>query len=176
MTTLSERAKQAIDVFGSQQRAADAIKAQCGLRITQAAISKVASGKHGDDPGLSIVPILLAVVARFNVLWMTRGIGPRDLPSQLPLAVPASTLQTSSIVQTAEGPMEMTSDAIYVARAFMALPENKRDDFKRWIETVALEYRTPVPDHQLEHLRAPGEPSDSGKVAVTVAAPRPKRR
>lgn len=99
MTTLSDRAKQAVTRVGSQQKAADAIRRECGYDISQAAISKVVSGKHGDDPGHAIVPILLAVVARFNVLWMSRGTGPRDLPSQLSLAPTTPTLHTSSIIE-----------------------------------------------------------------------------
>ncbi len=175
MTTLAERAHQAVKVIGSQPKAVRAIQVRCGIDITQAAISKIVSGAHGDDPGKSIVPILLAVVAGFNVLWMTRGKGPRDVASQLPRQNSAPTLQPFSTVETDDGPMKISDDAILVASAFMALPENKRKDFKRWIETVALEYREAVPDHQLEHLRAPAKEPQPERPMATIPARRSKR-
>jgi hypothetical protein len=51
--------------------------------------------------------------------------------------------------------MELTTDAVFVAKAFMDLPKNKRDEFRRKIEIEAMPYMSRVPDEQLAHLAAP---------------------
>jgi transcriptional regulator with XRE-family HTH domain len=80
-----------------------------------------------------------------NLTWLLEGTGPRD---KAPEATERRALEPAAEIQG----MELTRDAILVARAFMELPGNLRAEFKRRIETAALEYSTAKPDGELGHL------------------------
>lgn len=75
-------------------------------------------------------------------------------------------VQTSLTVEIAA--VELPRDAIEVARAWMVLPENERNDFRRKIEMAALRYRDNVPDARLKEWGK--SPATSG----TAKKPPPK--
>jgi hypothetical protein len=86
-----------------------------------------------------------------------------------------STSQPSAVELAQEvAGMELTRDAIALVRAWMALPENEREDFKRKIETASLRYRARVPDERLSHLAAPN--SATARKQAERAKPRTKKR
>ena len=64
------------------------------------------------------------------------------------------------------GGVELTKDAIRVARAFMDLPRRRRDAILRAIETEALGETTAVADARVEHLRAPSEKKSKPKAGT----------
>ena len=55
--------------------------------------------------------------------------------------------------------MELRREAIDLVRAWLALPEVERDQFKRRIETASLRWRRHVIDERLRHLAAPTAPA-----------------
>lgn len=64
-------------------------------------------------------------------------------------------------------PMELKRELRELFTAYMALPENERDDFKRQIEISSMRYRRRTRDEALAHLAAPKErPAESVKAGV----------
>lgn len=159
MSTFQDRMQQAIDKAGGQSALARAIEQRFGIKFSQQSIQYLVSktpGKNGKlAQGSTHVPQIAAVVG-FNPEWLATGKGPRDHVSHT-----ASSVQSTRVTVPAVEPatqidnVEYTQAALQLARAWMDLPRNERDIFKRAIETAALRYMSSIPDDQLEHLAAP---------------------
>lgn len=87
-----------------------------------------------------------------NLGWLLREDGPKR-PNQLaePGGRGYKVLETTTEVDG----VELTKQAIQVAKAFMDLPRNRRDDYQQQIETEALKSSSRTPDEKLRHLAAP---------------------
>lgn len=66
--------------------------------------------------------------------------------------------------------MDIRKQAQEIITAWMALPENEREDFKRQLETASLRYRRHVPDAHLAHLARPDRQRSSSPVPSTARA------
>jgi len=153
--TTQQRIAKAIEKVGSQREVIRRIANRFGKTFTQQAISKLKNAPDDEYVVNSKVTPYLALVAEFNLDWLTRGIDPRDTVPQLNASNTTRKIPRLNDNIVAEDGVEYTRAALDVARAFMALPENERDEFKRHIETAALRYRSRVSDQQMEGWRAP---------------------
>lgn len=68
--------------------------------------------------------------------------------------------------------MALRSEAVELIRAWLALPEVERDEFKRKIETAALRWRRHVIDERLKHLAAPSAPASLTRPAIPASGRR----
>lgn len=135
---------------------------------TRGAVSHWYSGRS-EPEGQRLV--LAAEALGVRAKWLATGDGERYVEPPQPARA------DTRVIEMVAGPlprfegedeeeiatMEMRRNAAELVRAWMALPENERDDFKRQIEVASLRYRRKVPDRKVEHLAAPTAPSRSGK-------------
>lgn len=156
MTTFADRFKEAL-------RARNISKSEFARRIV---MSRSNASHWANGRAKNISAELMekgALELGVNVAWLMRGEGPRSGP--LPAVGESPSRYDLERTTEVEG-VELTKAAIEVAKAFMALPENMRDDYKRKIETEALKHRSRILDADLGHLAAPQKETindDKGK-------------
>jgi hypothetical protein len=151
-TTFGQRVRWCIDEhFGGNQSALARKITEMGRRTTPAAIGHLLHGGKGKPARGSTLTPFIAQASRVHAEWLASGNPPRDLDGeQAAMPVRPKIELTTEI----EG-VELTRAAIDVAKAFMKLPEDLREDYKRKIETEALRYAAKKPDSELRHLAAP---------------------
>lgn len=170
MTTFHERCVQTIDAIGgSQESIAAKIRERFGVPCSQQAIGNLYSPPPDKEPQSSRLTPYLAALAGYSPTWLASEVGERDIAPQLNAENMAGTIHSSPGHHIEVDGVEITRAALEVAKAFMALPEFERDDFKQRIETLALQYRSRVLDHKMESWRAP-------RVAKPGAAPTATRK
>jgi lambda repressor-like predicted transcriptional regulator len=97
----------------------------------------------------------LAVALGVTEGWLTTGRGDKLRGGTIGSPVTAATTAALERAQEIDG-VELTKEAIQLAKAWMDLPRNVRDEYKRKIETEALRHTSVVLDRQLDQLAAPG--------------------
>lgn len=118
------------------------------IGMSRANVNHWLSGR-GKAPSAELADLAAARLG-VNLPWLLREEGQRDR------AAPAQALPKLETAMEVDG-VEFTKQALQVAKAFMDLPRNRRDDYQRAIETEALNSSSVVPDRQLGHLAAPKE-------------------
>lgn len=172
--TFQEWIRRAIEKAGGQSELARALRRRFPtLRVTPQAIQHLAVPKKGKKPAQAsrLTPYIAEVVGLpvYGIASPTNGTHQPEGPRYLASPVNKNTLERA---QEVDG-VEFTKDALLVAKAFMDLPRNMRDEFKRKIETAALEHSSAVADENLTHLAAP---RPRKRTAVKAGAPGGKRR
>jgi transcriptional regulator with XRE-family HTH domain len=145
-TTFQQRFREAFAALKRREPDLNQSRFADSLGMSRANVSHWINGR-GKMPSGGLAD---AAAARLGVAttWLVKGEGSPDR------AAPIERKAALDLMMEVDG-MELSRDAILVARAFMELPGNKRAEFKRKIETAALEYATAKPDGELEHLAAP---------------------
>lgn len=144
---------------------------------TRGAVSHWYSGRsEPTGERLALASEALGVRAK----WLATGTGERYAtagailetlpPASRPVSADDGSHDPARLVAPAEreddmgdATMDMRREAAELLRAWYALPENERDDFKRRIEVASLRHRRKVPDRDVEHLAAPKAHRPAGK-------------
>lgn len=129
-----------------------------GLNISQQTIGYLLNRKRTKPAAASKYTPQIAAVSGLNAQWLASGRGTRDaILAAGDIGAPTRAQPTIETTTEVDG-VELTRAAIEVAKAWMDLPRNERDEFKRKIETAALRHSAAIPDNELEHLSAAGKP------------------
>lgn len=163
MDTFQKRMQFAIKRCGGQSELAREIHRRYGRKVSPQRIQYLASETVAKPAKGSRITPEIAAVAGLRAEWLALGIGKRDESSSKGVDVDQRRhLEPARIVDVrVKGTerrlkMELTQDAIDVAKAFMDLPARDRVRFQRAIMVAALPYSRDVPDERLQHLAAPG--------------------
>lgn len=152
----------AIKRCGGQSELARLIKRRYGTEVSPQRIQYLANATAAKPAKGSRITAQIASVAGLRPEWLASGTGPRDeiAPAAFgrsgidPLR--AAKLIDVKVVGTKRRiKMELTQEAIEVAKAFMDLPARERMRFQRAILVAALPHQRDVPDEELQHLAAP---------------------
>jgi hypothetical protein len=118
------------------------IKAAMAGRVSVAAMAKACQispeGVYGWFRTGRIAKKHLPVVARLTGIPLDLLLGGGDFVEVQPT-------RGKEIIE-----VELPRDAIELARSWLVLPENERNDFRRKIETAALRYRDHIPDARMK--------------------------
>lgn len=163
METFQKRMQFAIKRCGGQTELAREIYRRYGKNVSPQRIQYLASETVAKPAKGSRITPEIAAVAGLRAEWLALGIGRRDEPNkdvdpdQPRRLKPAQVVDVKVKGSERRIKMELTQDAIDVAKAFMDLPARERLRFQRAIMVAALPYSRDVPDEQLSHLAAPKE-------------------
>lgn len=148
--SFQDRLGEAIRRAGGQSELARMVTKFTGKPVSPQAIQYLADRKRKKPARGSRLVAAIAAVTGLRAEWLSDGKGPRESKDPVPQT------KTGSLETTMEvDGVELTKQALQVARALMKLPENRRDDYQQEIETEALKYSSRIRDAQLEHLAAP---------------------
>lgn len=146
-TTYQDRLEEAIKRAGGQSELARKLTRYTGNTVSPQAIQYLADRNRRKPARGSRLTPAIAAVTGMRAEYLSDGKLPRDADAPAPPA-----LETTMEV---EG-VELTKQALNVAKAFMDLPRNRRDEYQRAIEAEALGHSSVVPDSKLRHLAATG--------------------
>jgi hypothetical protein len=152
-TTFQDWIAEAIERAGGQTELARKLSVRVGQPIKPQTIQYLAS-RAGKPARGSRFKADIAAVTGLDPLWKPGE--PVAALAPVPYNLLANSAQSTSapaleLASEIDG-MELTKDALAVVRAWMALPENEREDFKQKIETASLRHRKSVPDEHLKHM------------------------
>lgn len=157
MGAYQDRLEVAVKRAGGQAQLAKLVNDRFGLKISQQTINYLLNRKRVKPAVASKYTPQIAAVSGLNAQWLASGRGLRDAVSEVAEGVaPVRAAPTIETTTEVDG-VELTRAAIEVAKAWMDLPRNERDEFKRKIETAALRHSAAIPDNELEHLSAAGK-------------------
>jgi hypothetical protein len=153
----------AIRRAGGQSRLAREIELRYKIKTTQQRLQYLASETRRKPAKGSRITPQIAGVAGLRAEWLATGIGPREETPTRPRASAdrRDKLEAAAVVDvkikdtTRILRMELTQDAIDVAKAFMDLPARERMRFQRAILVAALPHTRDIPDEALGSLAAP---------------------
>lgn len=178
-STYQQRIRFVIRRVGGQSELARQVNERYGTKLQPQNIQYLASdAPSGGKPaqGSRDTP-RFAAVGGVLAEWLGTGKGPRDAPSQAPrqgkvkAAEPLTKVRIVlvKIKETGEKKaVELTTEALKVAEAFMKLDDESRQEIlreverkRRAIQLLRKLHAPPVPDSegQLDHLAAPGTPT-----------------
>lgn len=145
--TFQDRIAEAIKRAGGQSVLARKVALYTGKKCNPQTIQYLARKTLKKPARGSRLIAAIAAVTGLRAEYLSDGKLPRDTDAP---AAPAAIETTVEV----EG-VELTKQALNVARALMKLPENRRDDYQQEIESEALRYSSRVKDQKLGHLAAP---------------------
>lgn len=161
VNTFQDRMRVAIERAGGQSELARKIQERYGLKISPQRIQWLASPTVAKPAKGSRITPQIAGVAGLRAEWLASGKGLRDEPEppksrgsangahKQAAVVSIRVKETGEVVK-----MELTKQALEVAKAFMDLSKGARDKFHRAIEVERIKHLEEVPDEKLAHLSA----------------------
>lgn len=164
MDTFQKRLALAIKRAGGQSALARKIFARFGIATSPQRIQYLSRSSGAKPARSSGITAQIAAVAGLNAEWLATGKGARDAGDERSLKrakdermihEQARELRITLIGTGETIKMEITKQALEVAKAFMDLPVNERNKIERKVMTLRLQYLEEVPDDKLGHLAAP---------------------
>lgn len=154
-----------------QSEIARRITQKWGKKCSPQSIQYLADKKRPKPARSSALLPMIAEVVGLRWTWLATGNGEMEIPGwsfdefmkspedSRPAGQNVTHAGTPFDIAIKVNGMELTQEALEVAKAFMELPGNERERFKRDIQVAALRYQRHVPDEKLAHLAAPDSPT-----------------